>query len=149
MIKLILLACPFYVQYDLVQTLVHSPNDFCSSKKTSSRTACFKNTNPCLFFFFGCLIASCHSIGTMWGISYQQNSKLCSSILICLAKSLKREKDFAKKKQDESSLLQLLLLLQEKLAPNVHFRNIVEVKQQMVADLSFVKKRGGGKKKQL
>ena len=50
MIKLILLACPFYVQYDLVQTLVHSPNDFCSSKKTSSRTACFKNTNPCLFF---------------------------------------------------------------------------------------------------
>ena len=38
---------------------------------------------------------------------------------------------------------------QEKLATNVHFRNIVEVKQQMVADLSFVEKRGGKEKKRV
>ena len=40
-----------------------------------------------------------------------------------------------------------LVLSKKNWLTNVHFRNIVEVKQQMVADLSFVKKRGGKEKK--
>ena len=80
---------PFYVYYDLVQktaqTLVHSINDFCRRRPTKKSSSVSKKSNP---YLFCCLIASCHPIGTMCcrGISYQQNSKLCShqSSFVCL-----------------------------------------------------------------